>query len=82
MKYTKEAPFSTVLDGDVIPTHLYRREEGELNPCDCQNDKESCDNSGIYYGTDDEREPKFCARHFFQVVASGNGKTNYKLIEK
>lgn len=30
---------------------------------------------GIYFGTDDEREPKFCPRHYFE-------ENGYKLIIK
>jgi hypothetical protein len=36
-----------------------------------------CDPSGFFYGTSDE--PKFCARHFYLEVVSGDGETNYKL---
>lgn len=35
-----------------------------------------CDDSGHYYGTSDEREPKFCARHFYQNVV-GSKKQKY-----
>lgn len=37
------------------------------NVCDCAGDG-WCDGTGFYYGTSDEGEPKFCARHFFSGI--------------
>ncbi len=33
----------------------------------------ACDPSGLFYGTCDAREPKFCARHFYLQVIAGTG---------
>jgi hypothetical protein len=52
------------------------------NICEFQDDPpNACDPSGLFYGTTDSREPKFCARHFYQQVVAGDGESNYKLID-
>ena len=82
MKFIKLMPFESEMDGDKTPCGLW---SGEDNLCD-YNDKArsagNCDDSGFYYGTDNELEPKFCARHFYQFVVSGDGKTNYQLVDR
>lgn len=49
-----------------------------VNPSD---GKGKCDNSGLYYDTYNSADPMFCARHFYQIVANGDGKANYKLVD-
>jgi hypothetical protein len=79
MKYIKALPYNSVLDEDELTCGLWKSKE---NVCEYQHmydDAGLCDTSGYYYGTADEYEPKFCARHFYQNVVSGDGKDNYKL---
>ena len=77
MKFLKDMPFYSELGGDKTDCALY---QGNENICDLQDDSRgACDPSGMFYGTTDSREPKFCARHFYQEVVSGDGTTNYKL---
>jgi hypothetical protein len=78
MKLIKLLPYTSVLDGNETPCQLW---QSDNNECEFQTDSSAglCDTSGMYYGTDDLREPKFCARHFYQRVVSGNGVTNYTL---
>ena len=78
MKFIKTLPFESILDEDVLDCGLW---QSETNECEFHNDKKvgKCDDSGYYYGTTSEREPKFCARHFYELVVNGNGTDNYKL---
>ena len=78
MKPIKLLPYTSVLDTEETLCQLW---QSDNNVCEFQTDAAVglCDTSGIYYGTDDSREPKFCARHFYQRVVSGNGITNYML---
>ena len=39
----------------------------------------ACDTTGISYGTTEETDPKVCARHFYQEVVHGDGRTNSML---
>jgi hypothetical protein len=77
MKFIQQLPFYSFMDGDVLEVGLWESSE---NICEHQNLEENTCLAGAYYGTTDEMEPKFCARHFFQDVVSGDGKSNYKLI--
>ena len=81
MKFLKLLPFESKLNSDKLDVGLWQRENSDLDICEFWNDKEVgvCDTSGLYYGTSDENEPKFCARHFYLLVVNGNGDTNYKL---
>lgn len=78
MKLIKMLPFDSVMDQDTTDCALWTDNE---NLCEYQTDLKAgiCDTSGMFYGTSDEREPKFCARHFYQLVVSGDGITNYGL---
>jgi hypothetical protein len=57
--------------------------QSNKNVCEYRSsgEKGQCDNSGMYYGTDYQTDPMVCARHFYQIVASGDGKTSYKLVD-
>lgn len=84
MKYVKHLPFKSELDGVQTETALWKSEENACEMYDPQQVTQidgvgECDNSGLYYGTGSELEPKFCARHFYQIVVNGDGKINYKL---
>lgn len=65
-----ELPFRSVLDLAHDPTQpgldvwLWQSPE---NLCELDgSDQGRCDTTaGLYYGTGDEREPKFCPRHFY-----------------
>jgi hypothetical protein len=74
-KFIKILLYNSILDDSITDCALWQSEE---NICDLKKNG-VCDDSGYYYGTSDDREPKFCARHFYQDVVSGDGKTNYKL---
>lgn len=52
--------------------------ESPKNICDI--DDSSCLVTGLYFGTDDSREPKFCPRHYFLDIVSGDGHSNYNLV--
>lgn len=74
MKFIKYLPFTSKhMNDDAIDCALWESTE---NICEFQheNDLGVCDNSGHYYGTGDLREPKFCARHFYQFVITGETK--------
>ncbi len=78
MKYIKDLPFHSVLNDDELECGLWKAEE---NICEFKGDVLGvCDDSGYYYGTDSEYDPKFCARHFYQKVVIGDGLTNYGLV--
>lgn len=81
MKFIKLLPFDSILDDDKLDCGLW---QSKKNICEFQSDLkvQKCDTSGFYYGTTDELEPKFCARHFYQLVVSGDGKSNYTLKDK
>lgn len=85
MKYVKQLPFDSILDGDITDAALWSRDDDDPESlCEFQSSQEKdgkCDTSGLFYGTGDSREPKFCARHFYQHVVNGDGKTNYKLTD-
>ena len=80
MELLGRTPFYSELDGEQLPVWMWKA-DGEENPCELH-EESTCDNSGILYGTDVGREPKFCARHFYQFVVNGDGKSNYKLIDR
>jgi len=81
MKFIKLMPFEAELDGDKLPCGLWQNDNP--NTCEFFTDPPSeagaCYNTGFFYGTDNELEPKFCARHFYQIVVSGDSKGNYQL---
>ena len=78
LKHVKQMPFFSFLDGHKLEVCLWKSKH-----LICEFDgKGRCDESGYFYGTLDSREPKFCARHFYQEIVSGNGKTNYKLVDE
>jgi hypothetical protein len=79
MQLIKALPFSSELDGDLMECVLWQSSD---NLCEAKEEGHSaCDTSGFYYGTLSDVEPKFCARHFYQEVVSGDGLTNYKLTD-
>ena len=51
----------------------------EINQCE-QRDKECITTHGIYFGTTDNTEPKFCPLHFFKDSAYTLEPTNIKKI--
>lgn len=72
-------PFCSFLDGDTTTCALWKSME---NICEHKDGTSGlCDTSKLYYGTDDILEPKFCARHFYQLVVSGDGESNYRLLD-
>jgi hypothetical protein len=83
LKYIKNLAFYSVIDGqDILDVAIWESKE---HICEFQNGVNepeigNCDTSHIYYGTSNENDPKFCARHFYKNV-SGDGITNYKLID-
>jgi hypothetical protein len=80
MKYVRLLPFWSELDGEKFECVLWQADE---NICDVRELADSyCDTSGSFYGTGDEREPKFCARHFYQGIVDGDGFMNYRLVER
>lgn len=80
MKYIKTLPLASELDGDKLPVALWQSDENvcELKP-EVSTPEEDCQGT-MFFGTEDEREPKFCAYHFFIECTSGDGKSNYKLV--
>lgn len=81
MKFIKLMPFHSELDWNKFDTAVY---QSSKNVCEFQSSQDQdgkCDPSGHYYGTSDEREPKFCARHFYRLVVNGDGVTNHKLVD-
>jgi len=86
MEYIKALPFNSLIDGDELTCGLWKSDE---NICEYNDPQQAtrfdgageCDTSGLYYGTDNAIEPKFCARHFYQFVVDGDGKTNYTLTK-
>jgi len=76
MEFVTNMPFDSVLGDDTLSVALWKSDK---NVCEYSKDSTNCDTSGLYYGTDDVDEPKFCARHFYMNIVSGNGKSNYAL---
>lgn len=76
LKEVAVLPLAVQLDDNVHQTHVYESTDGE-NHCEYQEEK-CTENSGLYFGTEDLREPTFCALHYF--TTDGDGKSNYKLI--
>ena len=65
MKFIKLLPYVSTYDGQEHEVALW---ESDKNECEYNNEDGKCDTSGLYYGTGDSHEPKFCARHFYQSV--------------
>lgn len=76
LHFIKLLPFQSQIDDTISPIALW---SCNSNACEFIEER-NCDTSGIYYGTEEKIEPKFCARHFYQHVVSGDGKSNYTLI--
>ena len=74
-KRIKTLPMVSVLDDIEEPIALWHNDR---NVCELNEDG-TCSTGTRFYGTEDMREPKFCYRHFFTQIVSGDGKTNYKL---
>jgi uncharacterized protein YukJ len=80
MQFIKILPFKTQLEGST--DLLIGLWQSDKNICEYKLDeKGKCDNSDMYYGTDYQTDPMVCARHFYQIVVNGDGKTNYKLVD-
>ena len=77
LAFIKRLPFESVLCDQAHEAALWESDHYVCEHADGSHGL--CDPSGHYYGTPDVREPKFCARHFYQIVVSGDGKTNYML---
>ncbi len=74
MRYVKQMPLQSELDDQRLECGIW---QSDANVCELQSDVAgACDTSGLYYGTNDERETKFCARHFYRVVVSGDGESS------
>jgi hypothetical protein len=71
-------PFTSLHDNIKLEVGLWRADQ---NQCELAG-KTNCDDSGLYYGTLDQIEPKFCARHFYQEVISCEGTGVYKLVDE
>ena len=74
-QFIKMLPFKTRLEGSL--DLLIGLWQSDNNICEYHtfDEKGKCDNSGMYYGTDYQTDPMVCARHFYQIVANGDGKT-------
>lgn len=80
MRLVKNMPFFSVIDDWKDDCCLWQSDQ---NICDAKDDDEGvCDPSGMFYGTGDGREPKFCARHFYQGVVNGSGVASYRLEDR
>jgi hypothetical protein len=67
------APFVSVLkeedlrDGEEPTSFEIGLWRSEANECDDQAGSTPCEiTAGIFYGTSDVRDPKFCPRHFYE----------------
>lgn len=79
MNFLAKLPIYSSIDGDLLDCALW---ESKTNVCEFKTDESAgeCSNTDYFFGTTDEYEPKFCGKHFFELVVSGDGKTNYKLV--
>jgi hypothetical protein len=83
MRLLQILPYSSIINGDEeLDCALWHSSTNicERQPTTVDDSTGLCDTSGLYYGTSDSREPKFCARHFYQSVM-GDGVTNYRLSQ-
>ena len=79
-KYLGTAPFISVLVEDDLPFDPARSTyfevglwSSQVNECEDSGHAEECDLvSGVFYGTPDLREPKFCPRHFYERHTGSN----------
>ena len=76
MKHLRNLPLNSKLDDTLLPVALWQHEKDNYG-CEFGCKMKEGD---VLFGTDDEREPKFCANCFFLKVVSGDGKDNYKLV--
>jgi hypothetical protein len=78
IKHFRDQPFVSVVEGQYDwPCVAWTGED-----CVCELRGQGlgvCDTTGIFYGTDEGTDPKFCARHFYQEVVHGDGRSNYRL---
>lgn len=78
MHQIKALPFcSQHLSESLIDCVLWQSDTNicEFNPAHVSDPTDTqglCDPSGLYYGTFDSREPKFCARHFYLRMIAEN----------
>ena len=78
-KFIKQLPYERLFDDHTLDVALW---ENENNVCEYADGEHGfCDTSGYYYGTNDPREPQFCARHFYQIAVDEE-RTGYKLISR
>lgn len=63
-------------DGNEHGASLWRN---DADVCELKGDG-NCVKNGFYYGTEDSREPKFCARHYFAGTNCESGF--YKIVDK
>ena len=77
MKNIKDTKLVSVYDGQEIEVFV---REHDKNVCEFVGD-DVCDESGLYYGTSDEREPMFCPKHFYQKVVGHNSGYELKKSE-
>ena len=81
MRLLQILPYNTVINGDdELDVALWHSNRNICEMNTSQHTDGLCDTSGLYYGTSDSREPKFCARHFYQSNM-GDGVTNYRLSQ-
>lgn len=84
MRLLQILPYNSVINGDdESDVALWHSNTNicERQPTTLDDSTGLCDTSGLYYGTSDSREPKFCARHFYQEIVMGDGVTNYRLSQ-
>ncbi len=82
MKLLMMQPFMTELNHELSDCAIWSSATHLCAFQDKVNDPTigNCDQSHIYYGTSDSQDPKFCARHFYLLIASGDGETTYRLV--
>lgn len=89
MKFLQVLPFISEMDGGENNTDVavYSSDKPEYCEFYYQGEPEKkspnhtdCGSDSLFWGTSDEREPKFCTKHFFNNVVIGDGKSNYKLV--
>lgn len=87
IKHLAELPLVSYMDDNEFQVNVFSAETNICEmfeaprPDDCSNDAltASASQNGMFFGTDDSHEPKFCAKHYFGSVNDGDGKSNYAL---